>query len=53
MSGDDWVRAFCERNKLTSRMVSNISKERGRVDKGTVDEFFDRLVEAGIKEVKP
>lgn len=40
--GDDWVNAFCKRNKLSYRSVFNIKRSRAAVDQ-SITVFFDNL----------
>ena len=40
---DDWVKNFCERNKISSRFASNITRARASIDEEQVNNYFDRL----------
>ena len=46
LPGDKWVKAFCERNRLTQRMVTNISRKRAAVDQNTIQAYFTELADS-------
>ena len=50
--GDDWYRNFVERNNRSERLAANIRVACAKVDKKTVDTFFDKLEASGITDIK-
>ena len=46
LPGDKWVKAFCQRNGLTQRMVTNISRKRAAVDHSTIEAYFTELADS-------
>ena len=43
--GNDWLKNFIWRNKLSARLSSNIKRARASVDKAAIEEFFEELQE--------
>ena len=52
VAGDDWIRAFIKRRKLTQRCVSNIKRKRAEISKDALKRYFTNLEEE-LKDVPP
>ena len=50
--GDDWIRAFIKRRKLTHRCASNIKRKRAEISKDALKRYFTNLEEE-LKDVPP
>ena len=41
--GDDWIRGFIKRRKLTNRLTSNIKRSRAGITKSSLERYFNNL----------
>ena len=51
--GDDWYHNSVQRNNMSERLAANIRVARAKVDKHTIDIFYDKLEASGIHEIPP
>jgi hypothetical protein len=50
--GDEWIRSFIRRRKLTHRCASNIKRKRADISKESLERYF-RNLENELKDVPP
>ena len=41
--GDDWIRGFIKRRKLTNRLTSNIKRKRAEITKESLERYFTNI----------